>query len=597
MDSTRDRMLRTFKTNDLEEVNKACDHISQLLSKYPQVNKTYSKRSEQLIAQRVSEALSSSTIDKMLAFHILHLILILYSCIAIPIEVISGTYNSTLTILEILCLCESIFYLSAMIRSSKYHSYHSCKEIIKYYYNKHILEDIAAISPVNLIFLIIPMPSPSLVFIVLRCLRLLTVFRIHSLLSEIMIAKKTSFLELLVFEIATYLVLYFHWIACILNSSFSCGSLSSYLDSLYFTFNIVSGTSQTNLYPCTNMLKLQVSVIMIISVTAIAIINGLLACIFSQPSTSIGALLKEISIPFSTLQGEEVSKLLKQRIEAYTKFSPVLTFNYGETVYKKIYSHIPDSIVHTLLYEYSRHSLKKLPFLKCNDSEVLIKRIALSLKAKIYLPQDYLIYKDDIGDEMYFIEIGKVNIIAPDNSKVIKSLGKGDFFGEMALINNSRRMCSVVASTLCLIHALTKADFNEILQNFPEALAQIRHHSDARSRETTSVTKDLKHLAEEDEEQKSLFNHLNMYSMLASTISTISKDKKRISMLSGMKNIKTGTTIETFEKDRSQLRMHKIRPMINGQNERRKSQEGLGKELVFSRFSKLKLKWQKESDR
>ena len=88
-----------------------------------------------------------------------------------------------------------------------------------------------------------------------------------------------------------------------------------------------------------------------------------------------------------------------------------------------------------------------------------------------------------------------------------------------------------------------------------------------------------------------------MYSMLASTISTISKDKKRISMLSGMKNIKTGTTIETFEKDRSQLRMHKRRPMINGQNERRKSQEGLGKELVFSRFSKLKLKWQKESDR
>ena len=68
-------------------------------------------------------------------------------------------------------------------------------------------------------------------------------------------------------------------------------------------------------------------------------------------------------------------------------------------------------------------------------------------------------------------------------------------------------------------------------------------------------------------------------------------------MLSGMKNIKTGTSIENFEKDRSQSRIHKRRSMANVQSERRKSQVGLGKELVFSRFSKLKSKWKNQTDR
>jgi CRP-like cAMP-binding protein len=235
--------------------------------------------------------------------------------------------------------------------------------------------------------------------------------------------------------------------------------------------------------------------------------------------------------------------------------------------------------------------LKKVPFLKESGSDVLLKRIALKLQVEIYLPQDYLIYKDDIGEEMYFIGIGSVNIISPDNSKIIKSLFQGDFFGEMALINNSKRMCSVVADTLCLVYSLQKKDFYEILQNLPEILAKLKKQSELRSRETTSVSHSGFFPGSEEEEQRKLFNHLKMYSLVSSYYNDYSKTRENSSLLAGMKNIKSATAIESFAKDRSGFKIYKRRPGTRGDGERRNSQTSLGKKLVFDRFSRLKMRW------
>ena len=194
---------------------------------------------------------------------------------------------------------------------------------------------------------------------------------------------------------------------------------------------------------------------------------------------------------------------------------------------------------------------------------------------------------------MYFIDFGKVHIIAPDNSKVIKTLGDGDFFGEMALVNNSKRMCSVMASTLCLVHTLSKSGFNEILRGFPEVLQKIREQSEARTRETTSVTKQSGPALDEDEEQRKMFNHLSMYSLLSASYFSHSKKKTKFSVISGMQNIRNDTNFENFEKDKLQ-KMHKRRPHHSGPAERRQSQEVLGKELLKHRLEMLKLKWHKK---
>ncbi|MBN2492941.1 MAG: Crp/Fnr family transcriptional regulator [Deltaproteobacteria bacterium] len=52
----------------------------------------------------------------------------------------------------------------------------------------------------------------------------------------------------------------------------------------------------------------------------------------------------------------------------------------------------------------------------------------------------------DVGNEMYVIQSGKVNIVkkARDAEKVLVTLGPGAFFGEMAIINQKPRSASAV---------------------------------------------------------------------------------------------------------------------------------------------------------
>ena len=69
---------------------------------------------------------------------------------------------------------------------------------------------------------------------------------------------------------------------------------------------------------------------------------------------------------------------------------------------------------------------------------------------------------------MYFIIEGKVNILSPNESQIVVSLGKGNYFGEIALFNPfAKRICSVQAGTFCRIYILYKKDLQEIFKDFP----------------------------------------------------------------------------------------------------------------------------------
>ena len=63
---------------------------------------------------------------------------------------------------------------------------------------------------------------------------------------------------------------------------------------------------------------------------------------------------------------------------------------------------------------------------------------------------------------MYFISSGAVTIKVADREI---ELGSGDFFGEMALINDKPRNADVVADTYCDLLVLPKKDFQKLMDN------------------------------------------------------------------------------------------------------------------------------------
>ncbi|XP_014261206.1 cAMP-dependent protein kinase type II regulatory subunit-like [Cimex lectularius] len=74
--------------------------------------------------------------------------------------------------------------------------------------------------------------------------------------------------------------------------------------------------------------------------------------------------------------------------------------------------------------------------------------LADALQKKSFKKNDCIIKQNDYPDGMYFIESGVVKVIVTNSKKQnveVCKLGRGDYFGELALINHQRRSASVYA--------------------------------------------------------------------------------------------------------------------------------------------------------
>ncbi len=74
------------------------------------------------------------------------------------------------------------------------------------------------------------------------------------------------------------------------------------------------------------------------------------------------------------------------------------------------------------------------------------------------------------ADKVYFVSSGEVEVSV--GKKRIR-LGPGDYFGEMALLNDQPRSADVTAMNYSKFATLTRRDFREFLRRFPEIRTQI----------------------------------------------------------------------------------------------------------------------------
>lgn len=99
-----------------------------------------------------------------------------------------------------------------------------------------------------------------------------------------------------------------------------------------------------------------------------------------------------------------------------------------------------------------------------------IKALARLFRSRIALPDERIIRKGDRGRQVFLISSGAVEVVLPSH-KV--RLGRGEFFGEMALLSGRRRQADVISLGYCRLLVLTGADFRRFLKARPEAKAEI----------------------------------------------------------------------------------------------------------------------------
>ncbi|HTY42333.1 MAG TPA: cyclic nucleotide-binding domain-containing protein [Thermoanaerobaculia bacterium] len=101
----------------------------------------------------------------------------------------------------------------------------------------------------------------------------------------------------------------------------------------------------------------------------------------------------------------------------------------------------------------------------------------------------FIVTEGDAGTEMYLIEEGSVEILKKGpggEQRVVRVLGPGDFFGELAILAEMPRNSSARAVTDCGLLAIDDATFDQMLRSYPDVavrmlktLARRLHESDA----------------------------------------------------------------------------------------------------------------------
>jgi cAMP-dependent protein kinase regulator len=91
-------------------------------------------------------------------------------------------------------------------------------------------------------------------------------------------------------------------------------------------------------------------------------------------------------------------------------------------------------------------------------------KIADSLDTETFEPGDTIIREGDPGDRFYFIEQGTAEVSkSTQPGGYVRTLKKGDYFGELALLNDAPRAASINAKTKVKVAYLGKAGFQRLL--------------------------------------------------------------------------------------------------------------------------------------
>ena len=117
-----------------------------------------------------------------------------------------------------------------------------------------------------------------------------------------------------------------------------------------------------------------------------------------------------------------------------------------------------------------------------------VAAICSAMVSRTFRAGEVVVHEDDADNQTFFIiASGSVHIavFSPEGKQTILArLKKGDFFGEMAILDGEPRSASVIANQPCTILMLYRKPFLSILNRFPKIPIQMLVEMSRRLRHT-----------------------------------------------------------------------------------------------------------------
>jgi len=111
------------------------------------------------------------------------------------------------------------------------------------------------------------------------------------------------------------------------------------------------------------------------------------------------------------------------------------------------------------------------------------KMLSLYIKPLLVPQGEYIVRKGDIGEEMFFINKGIVEVVSEhENPIIFDTMSPGRFFGEISTIFKCPRTASIRTQTNADLYVLKKKDLDDVLSHYPQIRKQIIETAEERQR-------------------------------------------------------------------------------------------------------------------
>lgn len=137
--------------------------------------------------------------------------------------------------------------------------------------------------------------------------------------------------------------------------------------------------------------------------------------------------------------------------------------------------------------------LKQVPLFADLADEDIRELMSLA-KRRTFRNNEVIFHREDPGQVLYVIKEGKVKIslISPDGQEIsLVVFGKGECFGEFAILDGLPRSADAVALEKVECYTLQRSDFHNAIMNNPKIAIQIIEVLTKRLRSTDQMVEDL----------------------------------------------------------------------------------------------------------
>ena len=469
-------------------------------------------------------------------FDAIHLFNLLYIVTSIPLMIgFNIKMTTSFFVLEIVSILISLITIIINFRVQvikRYGPTINLKDVLIYYFNNGLIFDLFGLWPLNLVLGIPNFTQPFWLIFPLRIIRWIWWIRIYSIIRKFEISYQRYGLLINILKACLFVCIAWHFIACswsFVNIYMERGNKTwieyqeldnspLYKQILYWYFNIlntVTTIGYTNFAPVTDIERIFIALTINSGDAIFAVGFGLLAGIVTQSS-----IYGRSEVFFSKMNS--IKELLKERncdeaqIKKVEQYFAFLWYSQNKSSDIMIIKELSEQLPHKLSKEVVYHWTKELlePMFKKFGSENLIKDLSAVLKQTIYLPGDFIILKGDIGEEMYFIVEGTINILAADKRTVLNTLVKGSYFGEMAIfLDSNKRTAYVQAESFCNILILYKKDVDIIKEDYPSVAEDIKKETRKRYFETHNIEEDNDIVIRESDVSHSQINRYKYFKL------------------------------------------------------------------------------------